>query len=175
MSSMITAAAGTILAPWLATAFGIAAAVSAEQTFRFGNKAAPPDRWRGDESYFTDFDHTEEIAERSARDCAREAAAAWQSAATYLAIGAAIEATAASQHDYAAIAILVFGVCLLVPIGIRVATARRNMARSNAWYVSLQWSLARKHVRSQDPAEENAAFAKDHPKEAALLRKSSER
>lgn len=167
MSSAEVAASS---APWAATALGIIAAIAAEQSFRYGDKAAPPDRWSGDRSVRLDFEN-KELGERAARDCGREASAAWQAVATYLAAGAAIEATAASQHGSVSLALAIIGCCSAVPAVIRFLNARRSMNYISAWYMRLRWATRRRYVPPAERAADDAAFAKDHPKEAKLLKR----
>jgi len=116
------------LAPWLAAARGVLAAVRAEQAFRYGRLASPPDRWRGADTFSHNFDHREEIAERMGRDCAREVSAAWQATATYLAASAAIEAAAASQHGIIGVPLALLGLADIIP----------------AWIIHLGLGLARR-------------------------------
>lgn len=161
------------VAPWVATALGIAAAIAAEQSFRFSNKGAPPDRWSGDFGVRFDFEH-KEIGERAGRDCAREAAAASQAVATYLAAGAAVEATASSQHGSVAVALATVGCISAVPAAIRFLIARRSMAYTNAWYMRLRWALRRRYAPPEERAADDAAFARSHPKEDKLLDRHAE-
>lgn len=165
------------LAPWLALALGIATAVFAEQAFRAASDAEPPDRWRGDDSYFTDFDQREETQERMGRDMMRARAGALQSVATFLGAGAAVEAAAASQSGFVATSLTLGGLLIaIVPSVIRWAKASREIQVTKAWYVRLAWSKTRKYSPTKgDTALEDAAFAKDHPKEAAIEIRSRQR
>ena len=159
-------------APWLAAAFGIATAVFAERAFRAASQAVPPDRWRGDNSLSVDFDMREETQEHLVRDTMNARAGALQSVATFLGAGAAVEAAAASQSGDVGqvLAALGVAVALLPSIG-RWLEASREIQFTKAHYIRMQWSVPRKYIASPDLAEEDAAFAKAHPHEAAVLKR----
>ena len=159
------------IAPWIATVLGIGAAVAAERAFVHSSAGSTPDRWHGADIFYDGLGIEQESDERMARDCAREAAAAWQIGATYLAAGAAVEAAAASQHDVVALALTIFGVLSLAPIVVRYVRAREQREWLRAWYLRGKWDSARKWIHSQDYDEEDALFAREHPREAAALKR----
>ena len=146
----------------------MAAAIAAERAFYYSAKASTPDRWRG--AFLSSVNREKEIDERNARGRGRALAAALQSIATYLAAGAAIEAAAASQRGYASFSLLAIGIMFVVPALRRRVKAQAEMRYTDAWFKRLSWAISRKYVSSSDPAEEDAAFAHDHPKEAKILR-----
>ncbi|HEV2740350.1 MAG TPA: hypothetical protein VGU66_17460 [Candidatus Elarobacter sp.] len=162
----------TKAAPWLAAALGIATAVAAERAFRMASDAEPPERWRGEDSYFGgSVDMDEEIDGKATRGSLRERAAALQAIATYLAAGAAIEAAAASQLSLIAEALVIIGLVVAVAPSIwRWVQAENAIAYTKAWYVRMAWSVPRKWIASSDPAVEDAEFAKAHSREARILR-----
>ena len=68
----VTIDIAALAAPWIATVFGIAAAIAAERVFRYGKVGSTADRWRGEDLFRTGLGHDEEADESMARDCARE-------------------------------------------------------------------------------------------------------
>jgi hypothetical protein len=158
------------VAPWLSAVFVIGAAVAAERAFRLSTQAQPPERWRGEDTFHTEFDFKQEVDERSARNALAIRGAATQSMATYLAAAAAIEAAAASQHAIAAILAAAFGIAFAALLSFRrVQTARRNIAYDVAC-VRMNWATDRKWVHLADPADEDTKFAEEHPAEADVLK-----
>jgi hypothetical protein len=48
------------------------------------------------------------------------------------------------------------------------------MFETRAWYLYLSWSPWRKHLYSNPTEEEDAAFAKDRPREAEILQRKED-
>ncbi len=121
--------------------------------------------------FYSGFNQDQESNERLQRDCAREVAASYQIAATYLAAGAAVEAAAASQHGWIASILATAGVLCVVPSARRAWNAREQILYLEAWYVHLNWTIARKMLHSQNWDEEDALFSQEHPREGRILAK----
>ncbi|MBV8368760.1 MAG: hypothetical protein JO036_07460 [Candidatus Eremiobacteraeota bacterium] len=159
-------------APFISAALAIGAAGYAEAAFRLSISAQPPERWRGEDVFHTDFDQKEEVNDRSVRNVFGVRAGAVQSLSTYFAAAAAVEAAAASQHGIVTILAASFGVAFAAVLGIRRwRIAKASEAYTKAWFVRLNWATDRKWVYSGDPAVEDAKFAEEHPAEANILRR----
>jgi hypothetical protein len=159
-------------APWLAALLAIAAAVVAEKAFRAAGQAEPPDLWPGEKTFFSNVDVNQEIRERAGRDSMKVRAAGLQSIATFIGAGAAVEAAAASQSGPLSVGLVTTGILVAaVPTIIRWKKAQDEVAFTNADSLRTSWAISRKLIASSDPVVENAAFAKAHPREAAILKR----
>lgn len=163
----------TAAAPLLAALFAIAAAVFAEQAFRAASEAEPPEPWRGDTGISINLDQNKEIQERTGRDSMKARAGALQSVATFFGAGAAVEAAAASQSGIVTEALVALGTAVaIIPSALRWLRSSQEIEETKAWYVRMSWSLGRKYKPTRgDPVLEDAAFAKDHPREAAIMKR----
>ncbi len=165
MTGSDVAAAAT---PWLAALFGIGAAGAAQHAFSRANEAGPVQNWN-DAALPRERDR--EISERAkSREWEIDSENA-QTLATHLATGAAIEGAAASQHDLIAIVLAVIG--LVVPtVGSLVNRARLQFRKDyvRASKLQLKWYLDHK----LSPEEREAGFAREHPREANVLKNAPE-